>query len=192
MEVESNEEVLGEEVLELEKEPQEPEIDLEARVKKLEGINNRLKTRLDKMKNATDTEPVKEATKEKEVGKLGETELMYLETKGIEDEEQLEFIQRFMNRNGESARTAIKDPYVKSHLKLLKEKKDVAAATPTSPKHIGSSSSRKDSVDYWLKKGGVPEDLALARKVVNARIEAEKNGDKFAKDSLISNIGQDI
>ena len=108
-------------------------------------------------------------------GELSETQLDYLDLKGITDDADIQVIQSVMKRTGQTVRQALADEYVQNKLKANKESRDVRAATPSSSKRGGQSTT--DDVAYWLERnertGEWPSDFALKVKVVQAKEKRE-------------------
>lgn len=68
------------------------------------------------------------------------------------------------------------------HLKTkLKTNKEVREAAEGLPGQGNRSGSKGKDVDYWLAKGGLPDDQETAQKVVEAR-KAQHAGKKFADE----------
>lgn len=69
------------------------------------------------------------------------------------------------------------------HLKAkLQKQRDQREAQDGTPSGSGKGSSKSmKTVDYWLAKGGLPDDQELAEQVVEARMQVSK-GKKFADE----------
>ena len=81
-----------------------------------------------------------------------------------------------MQRTGQTVREALKDDYVFSKLKELRDKRDVANATPSATKRGGTQSDGFDlALAKFEKTGELPDDFELRRKVVNAKYEKESS-----------------
>lgn len=108
-------------------------------------------------------------------GELDDTQLDYLDLKGITEEEDIEVIQKVMLKTGQTVRQALKDDYVTSKLKDLKAARDVKDATPSSTKRSGNQTN---NLDYWKNKyeqtGELPTDFETRSAVINAK---EAQGD---------------
>lgn len=145
---------------------------LKARIKKLEekAIAARERTRLIRAEKAK-----LEAKQEKTPGDLDTASYAYLAAKGIEDDEDIQFIHNRMTKWDMSLREVLKDEDVQSKLKAMKIEREVKAATPGATKR--TSSGNIDNVDYWLAKyeqtGELPTDFALRSAVVNAKVDRE-------------------
>ena len=112
-------------------------------------------------------------------GELTETQLDYLDVKGITDDEDIALIQSVMNRTGLTVRKALTDTYVQSTLKENQDARAAKNATPTSTRRTGQSEN--DSVEYWLaeneRTGKLPDNFELRTKVIDAK-QARAGDDK--------------
>lgn len=141
--------------VEQEEELAEPEAtetpDWEARAKRLEekAIQQRERTRLLK----AEMEKLKKAHTPKEVpqtGELNETQLDYLELKGVSEQEDIDYIQKVVSREGITVRQALKDDMVKEKLAKHAQRREVKAATPSTTRRGGQESLQ--GVDYWAAR----------------------------------------
>lgn len=143
---------------------------LKARIKKLEekAIAQRERSKMLKQDLAK-TEKAKDS-------ELDTAAYAYLAAKGIEDDEDIEYIHKRMNKWDMSLRDVLKDEDVQAKLKGMKIEREVKAATPGSTKR--SSSGTIDNVDYWLARyertGEYPTDFNLKSAVVNALVERDR------------------
>jgi len=166
------------------------DVDWKAKYLEQQGINKRLKTKLEK--KADDSENSKEEApdkkEEKQSGEFDYGQLAYMETKGIKTDEEFEFVQKIMERTGDELKDVVNDDYVKGKLKEIREKQVVKKATPSNSKR--AATSRKDEVDYWLNKGELPplEQQELRRKVVNAKIIRAKGGTHFSSNPISGRV----
>lgn len=138
-------------------EPTEPTEDpnaLKARIQKLEekAIAQRERTRLLRQELAK-AKPKPEAPKEapsQSSGELNETQLDYLELKGVTEQEDIDYIQKVVNREGISVRQALKDDMVVEKLAKNAKKREVQAATPSATRRSGQTAVNE--VDLWVAK----------------------------------------
>ena len=152
-----------------------PETDWEAEAKKARGIAQRALTKIKKLseKKVVDEES-KPVTKAQTTGELDETQLDYLDVKGITEQEDIDIIQRVVARTGQTVRQALKDEYVQEKLKANQAQRDVKAATPGSSKRTGNSGGNDLSIAVAkYKQSGfdpstLPSDFELRSKVINA------------------------
>ncbi len=105
-----------------------------------------------------------------EAGELNETQLDYLDVKGVTESDDLDVIAKVMKRTGQTVRQALQDEYVQDKLKANQQKRIVQNATPSGTKRSGSGVS--DNFDAAVAKfettGELPSDYDLRTKVVNA------------------------
>lgn len=176
MEDQTNDEVIEPvEEEEVEETPAEPTDDidqLKSRLQKFEekGITQRERTRALK----AEIEKLKKAAAPKEVpqnktDELSETQLDFLDLKGISEQEDIDVIHKVMQRTGQTVRQALTDDYVASKLAANKAKRDVQGATPSSTKRAGGQVGDVASAAAKFKETGVlPDDRALADAVVDS------------------------
>lgn len=140
------------------------ETDWEAKAKELQGINKRLQTKLKKSGEKKEAEPNK--TKQSDDFDYGQK--AYLVAKGVEGKEEQAFTKSFMEESGKDLEGALDSQYFQTKLKAMREKQATKDATPTNSKR--SSSSGRDSVEYWMNRTEQAPTLEMRQKVVNARI----------------------
>jgi len=151
--------------------------DWEARAKKLEekAIAQRertrmLKSEIEKLKKATAPKP--QPVEKTETGELSETQLDYLDLKGITHEDDIDIIQKVMKRTGQTVRQALSDDYVQAKLEKAKQAREVQNAMPSSSRRSGQTET--NDVDYWVNKneatGELPADFELRAKVIEAKM----------------------
>lgn len=105
----------------------------------------------------------------KQSGKLDETQLDYLDLKGISEAEDIEVLETVMKNTGKSLRDALKDPYVVSTLDQNRGQRNVRGAIPGASKRPGVESSSVDlHVNRFNSTGQLPKDFETASKVVDA------------------------
>ena len=106
-------------------------------------------------------------------GDLDETQLDYLDLKGVTEAEDIDVIQKVMQRTGQTVRQAFGDDYVISKLAVNKGKRDVQNATPSNMKRAGGQVGDVASAAAKFKETGIlPEDRALANAVVDSIAKA--------------------
>ena len=171
----TNEEIEVEETLDLPEieEGQEDTTDWKAEAQKLreKAIASRERTKMLKQQLA-DAKKVTESKVDSQpkAGELDETQMDYLDLKGISEDEDIKVIESVMKRTGDSLRSVLKDDYVISKLAANKTKREVQDATPSNTKRTGSGSSNnlEAAIAKFEASGKLPEDYDLATKVVNA------------------------
>lgn len=153
--------------------------DKEARLKRLEenAIRQRERTRVLKAEN----EKLKKALTPKEVpqkqtDELSETQLDYLDLKGISNQEDIDVIQKVMKRTGQTVRQALADDYVTSKLAANKAKRDVQEATPSNTKRAGGQVGDVAAARAKFEATGeLPADRELANAVVDSIAKADND-----------------
>jgi len=106
-------------------------------------------------------------------GDLDETQLDYLDLKGVSDAEDVKVIEDIVKKTGQTVRQALKDDYVIAKLEANKAKRDVKGATPSSTKRAGGQVGDIASAAARFKDTGVlPDDKALADAVVDSLTKA--------------------
>lgn len=129
-----------------------------------------LKREVKDLKKST---PKEETPLPKPTGELDDTQLDYLDLKGISEDEDIAIIKSVMSKTGQTVRQALKDEYVIAKLKDLKVARDVKTATPSATKRSGQQSS--DNEDYWFQKyeasGELPKGMpaGMASKLVHRK-----------------------
>lgn len=120
-------------------------------------------------------EPKVETTKvepKATTGELDETQLDFLELKGVTEDDDLSVIKSVMTRTGQTLRQTLKDEYVVSKLEANKKQREVQNAMPSSSKRSGGG--ELNNVDYWVaeneKSGKLPDDFELRKKVIEAKV----------------------
>lgn len=110
---------------------------------------------------------------------LGYGEKAFLKANGFDGDEEYNVILDTMKFTGKTLEEVMKHPFVTAEIKAIREQKQAEDALPKGNNRGGASS--RNSVDYWLQKGELPpeDQTDLRRKVVNARINASKNKQKF-------------
>lgn len=108
------------------------------------------------------TEPSKQ-------GELSETQLDYLDLKGVTDSDDIDVVQKVMQRTGQTVRQALADDYVVQKLAANKAKRDVQDATPSNTKRAGGQvGDVASAVAKFKETGTLPDDRTLADAVVDA------------------------
>lgn len=120
----------------------------------------------------------KEKPSQPSTGELDATQLDYLDLKGITESEDINLIQKVIQKTGQTVREALKDDYVVAKLASLKAERDVKAATPSSSRRSGDQSSNLAAAIAKFEETGVlPNDFELASQVTDA-VTAKGNRNK--------------
>ncbi len=179
-----NEQVEVEESLDLPTvaEDQEDTTDWKAEAQKLrdKAIGQRERTKALKAELASTKKAVelavgskKEASQPK-TGELDETQLDYLDLKGISDSEDIKLIEDTMRNSGKSLREVLKLKYVITEMEANKAQREVKDATPSSTKRAGPSQTNDlaTAIAKYEQAGfdpdTLPTDFTLRSAVINA------------------------
>jgi hypothetical protein len=73
----------------------------------------------------------------------------------------------------------VNDSYFKSKLKDMSDERKVQSGMP---KGKGGARGAEKDVDYWIRKGETPKDLAMAEKVIQAKEAGDKSQSPFSDD----------
>lgn len=146
--------------------------------KRNQGIAQRNKTRLQKLKEERENAFANPNTKNESVSSdLGEK--AYLAVNGIKSADEIAFVQKMKKETGKDVESLLETTYFQTEFRTFKEKKETDNAVPSGNKRSGNSSV--DSVEYWLAKGELPpaDQVQLRRDVVNARLKKEQTKGVF-------------
>ena len=177
---EENEQIQEEEELDLPEvaEGEEDTTDWKDLALKQQGINKRLKTKLEKAKEkkeeAKETKPPEKPDEKPGEYKLSSGDKALLNSyKQIKGTDEITLCENWLSKYGGTPEEMIEDEVFVSKLEKLRDAKLVAQATPTSTKR--SPTSDTSVIDYYLDKpfSEVPKDKQ--RDVLNARIARESN-----------------
>ena len=178
LELEKNEEEVSEE--------SKPKLTLE----QIQGIKRRQFTKLAKELGVELSKPEPEKPKAPEPKEKGFDygELTYLEVKGVADEDH-DWILEGMEHTDKSLKDFLKTEWVQKELKEKAAARAVDNAIPGGTKRSQGGSQAEDTVEYYVASGKQPpkeKGLEFRKKVLEARLKKEEDGDKFATDSLIT------
>lgn len=117
-------------------------------------------------KQLGDEEP---APSHKKTDELDETQLDYLDLKGVTDDDEIELIRKVVTTTGQTVRQALKDDYVVDKLEKMRAARAVKDATPSTKRHgAGSSDDLASAIAKFDATNELPSDFALRSQVVNA------------------------
>lgn len=106
------------------------------------------------------------------IGELDETQLDYLDLKGISESEDIKVIEDIVNKTGKTVREVLKDEYVISKLESNKQSRDVTKAIPSATKRGGNQTTDIDTaIAKFEKTGELPDNFELRTKVVNSVVD---------------------
>jgi len=100
----------------------------------------------------------------------------YLASNGIKGAKEFEFVQAQLKESGKDLDSLLENKYFNAALEEFRALDKTAEATPTGKRSSGVAT---DSVEYWMAKPfeEVPKDMRA--KVVQAKIDKEKNKGQF-------------
>lgn len=174
--------------------PEESFESLKEKLEKSERSNKQLYTRAKKAEGfelkdgewVKKEEPSKEEEKKEKTSKKGLDygQKAYLRSEGIKRGAEQELVEEFMENSGKSLEDILDSRVFQAELKSLREDITTKEATPSNSKR--STSTSKDKVDYWIKKGELPpiDQPELRQQVVNAKIKKEKATSNFTSNPV--------
>ena len=127
-------------------------------------------------------EPSKEPSK---LGELDKGDRALLVAYGIKGADEFALAKNFMNRTGDDIDTIVGDDIFQAKLKVLRDAKAVADATPKGNKRPASAAQDSFDVAYkkYVEEGILPENTSdnreLREKIVEKRIASETTDKKF-------------
>lgn len=142
------------------------------RAKKAETSEKELR---DKLKSFTETP--KEAPKSESQPDTDYGKLAYLTAKGIDHPDDTKVVFDEAERLKLPLTDVLAMEHIKTKLQANKETREAKAGMPGGSNRPGGGS--KGSVEYYLEKGGLPEDQTLAEKVVEARMKGDQSQNPF-------------
>lgn len=147
--------------------------------KRNQGIAQRNKTRLQKLKEERENAGATPTPKNEQVTPSDLGEKAYLAVNGIKSADEIAFVQKMKKETGKDVESLLETTYFQTEFRTFKEKKETDNAVPSGNKR--SSNSSVDSVEYWLAKGELPpaDQVQLRRDVVNARLKKEQTKGVF-------------
>lgn len=148
----------------------------EAKLGRLERQAAQLRKRLG-IEQEVKTEPKSTQTTDTKSTDLDWGQKAFLRAEGIKGAEETKLVTDFMENTGKSLEDIVDSKFFQAELKELREAKASAEATPSAKR--GSPQTAKSTVDYWLDKDTLPEDVKLRREVVNAKIARSKGTNPF-------------
>lgn len=108
-------------------------------------------------------------SKETPAGELTESQLEFLELKGITDDKKIDIISKFCAKTGMTPRQALKDDYVTTKLAALDADESVKSATPSATKRGGNPQTNVSAaIAKFERTGELPEDFDLRTQVINS------------------------
>lgn len=166
-------------------EGQEDKTDYKALAIKNHGIAQRYKTKFEKSKEKAPEggEGGDKGGKGGEgTGVLDKLDRAVLRVEKITAPDEIKLVESYMKETGKDIEAVLASKYFQAELKELRDLAATEEATPTGEKRSGVLT--RDTVEYWIAAGKLPEDPVLRQKVVNAKIAKEKNVHQFSSNPL--------
>ena len=169
------------EVVEINEEVDDDTTDWKALALKNQGIAKRLKTKLEKQaEEKSKAEPKAELDKPEKSSELDYGQRAFLKTYGISGADELALVKSWTERTGDQIDTLVEDEIFNAKLKGLRDQK--AARETLQSMSSGARNaqpSSKSKAEFWLDKPFDEVPKELREEVLNARLEREKEGNKF-------------
>jgi len=166
----NNEEVVESEVSE-ETQDTEDNTDWQARARELEGRLKRAEKKLSRQSDPNHSAPSK-------TGDFDYAQKAYLVANGVKGNDEMKLVKEIMSNTGKSLDQVLDSKYFTAELNEMREIKKSQDAIPSNSKRTSQSS--KDTVEYWLAKGELPEDRTLRSKVVKAKWKNSSSENPFS------------
>lgn len=148
----------------------EENTDWQARARELEGRLKRAEKKLSRTENDSTKAPSK-------TGDFDYAQKAYLVANGVKGNDEMKLVKEIMSNTGKSLDQVLESKYFTAELNEMREMKKSQDAIPSNSKR--SSQSGKDTVEYWLAKGELPEDRELRSKVVKAKWKSSSSVNPF-------------
>ena len=162
--------------LEIEIDDEEESQPQEESAAELKARLRRAEAKIERMKINSEANKKVEKILEKKTGELDETQLDYLDLKGITEEEDIKILARHVQRTGETIRQALKDEYVQAKLEANAKAREVKSATPSATKRGGNQvNDVASAIARFEQTGELPADYKLRSEVVNAITDKAQN-----------------
>ena len=145
--------------------------DWQARARELEGRLKRAEKKLSRSETET---PTKAPSK---TGDFDYGQKAFLVANGVKSTDEMKLVKEIMSNTGKSLDQVLESKYFTAELNEMREMKKSQDAIPSNSKR--TSQSGKDTVDYWLAKGELPEDRELRSKVVKAKWKSSSSVNPF-------------
>jgi len=173
---------------EAEYEAQEEETELELEVEEEEQISmsksewekfqqtqGSLKRQVKELRKSSEpNEPKRSSTNE-----LNDTDLNYLDIKGVFEAEDVKIIENFVKNTGQTAREALRDDYVTSKLSSNKSAREVQVATPSGSNRGGNQvGDLASALAKYETTKELPTDYKLRTEVINAFVSKGHGSNK--------------
>lgn len=146
-------------------------IDWKAEAEKSKAEALKYKAILDRNKHKTPEQKTSKKSDEMDYGQKA-----YLAANGIKGVKEFDFVKNEMKNSGMDIDSLLENGYFKSQLETFRAINQTVDAVPTGKR---SSGVPTDSVEYWMSKPieEVPSEMRI--KVVNAKMNKDKNKGMF-------------
>lgn len=148
----------------------EDSTDWQARARELEGRLKRAEKKLSRNDNDSPSKPSK-------TGEFDYGQKAFLVANGVKSSDEMGLVKDIMKDTGKSLDQVLESKYFTKELEELREARKTSNAIPSNSKR--SNNTSRDSVDYWLAKGELPEDRELRSKVVKAKWQKSSSVNPF-------------
>lgn len=130
---------------------------------------DKLNQTIGSLKRDVKTYKKSDTSKETPTGELAESDLTYLDLKGITDDKKIDIISKFVAKTGQTVRQALKDDYIQSKFASIDADESVKNATPGATKRGGNPTTNvAAAIARFEKTGELPDDFETQTEVINA------------------------
>jgi len=148
--------------------------------KKNFGIAKRFQTKLEKSKVEEQKPVEKPIEKQIESNEPDYAKIAYLNSLGNTNPDDQKWVMEEANRLKLPLTDILNMEHAKIALKNAKDQREAQAGMPKGGGRGGNNTQQ--DVDYWLAKGETPDDLGLAKKVIDAKVNKEQNKNIFSEE----------
>ena len=102
-------------------------------------------------------------------GELAESQLEFLELKGVTNDKKIDIIEKFVAKTGLTVRQALKDDYIISKFASIDADEALKNATPSATKRGGNQTTNvAAAIARFEQTGELPEDFETRTEVINS------------------------
>lgn len=149
----------------------EESTDWQARARELEGRLKRAEKKLSRSESETSTKAPSKT------GEFDYGQKAFLVANGVKSADEMKLVKEIMSNTGRTLDQVLESKYFTAELNEMREMKKSQDAIPSNSKR--TSQSGRDTVDYWIAKGELPEDRDLRSKVVKAKWKSSSSVNPF-------------
>jgi hypothetical protein len=181
-ELNDQEDVVDEDIVEEHDEEGNDKTDWKSIALRNQGIAKRLKSKIEKQKEAKEEKPVEKALKETGLDRIDKA---ILRVEKITAPDEVSLVETFMKESGKDVEGVIGSKFFQAELAALRDAKVTKEATPAGSKRTGQTP--KDDVEYWIAKGELPpsDQPDLRRRVVARKREVAADRNQFSDTPVI-------